>query len=803
MAIIVGGFSLVMLQGAWVGHYIQNQNLLVTEHFFPAALHGQDIISAYMAQLEEFEEAILTAEPERLKTAAGHTKNIINGLENIIAMTELPPALITLAKENLDHYRNFESQAFPLYAHMLTDPADDSLLAAAAEMHRLSQDLSAAFTLLTKTISTVVSDELQSITALTQRQNKNNLLIFLVVIVISSLLVAYILSHSIIRPLKKTVALANMMADGDLSQKLDIKQNDEIGELAQAMNAMARTLEDHYQELEDTVHEKTITLQKANSQLVLEIGQRKDTQHELLSAMAEVEKANRTKSTFLSMMSHELRTPMNGIIGMSSLALDTALTTTQNKYLSTIKNSAESLLTILNDILDFSTIEAQKLELESVDFEPRKIMDDISERLSLRAHDMGLDFFTLTDPTIPDWLHGDGARLRQVLLNLTGNAIKFTKSGEVAMRMEVIDRSAHAVTIRFAVSDTGIGIPKDRLVNLFEPFAQADVSTTRKFGGTGLGLSISNRLVELMGGKIQVESAEGEGSTFWFTATFTISDHARQAGHATGDRSLIYREGKIPPQGPPFKAPDKRILAVDDDNTNLVVAQAILETFGCVVDLARTGQEALDRLLEADYDLILMDIQMPVLDGLEATAAIKGWAKSPDAKKQAKSRTPIIALTADISAGARTKYLAAGMVDYLGKPLRPDILASSLKKWLHTTQGEEKSQAQTIHFSQSRLLQRLGGDQQKLKELTLATRIAIPQYLAELKTACANNNCQQAAATCLEIKKMGAKLGLAPLQHYALHLTMAMENNAMDQSRDHYQHLRTLLTELLKTLDDS
>jgi signal transduction histidine kinase/DNA-binding response OmpR family regulator len=803
MAIIVGGFSLVMLQGAWVGHYIQNQNHLVTQHFFPAALHGQNIISAYMAQLEEFKEAILTAEPERLKTAAGHTKNIINGLEKIIAITELPPALITQAKETLDHYRSFESQAFPLYSHMLTDSADESLLAAAAETHRLSQDLSASLTLLTKTISTIVSDELQSITTLTKRQNQNNLLIFLVVIIISSLLVAYILSHSIIRPLKKTVALANMMAAGDLSQKLDIKQNDEIGELSHAMNVMARTLEGHYQELEDTVHEKTITLQKANSQLVLEIGQRKDTQHELLSAMAEVEKANRTKSTFLNMMSHELRTPMNGIIGMSSLALDTDVTPTQNRYLTTIRNSAETLLTILNDILDFSTIEAEKLELEPVDFDPRKIVDDISERLSLRAHDMGLDFFTLTDPAIPDWLLGDATRLRQVLLNLTGNAIKFTTSGEVGMRLEVIDRSAQTVTIRFAVSDTGIGIPQDRLQNLFAPFAQADVSTTRKFGGTGLGLSISNRLVELMGGKIQVESSEGEGSTFSFTATFTISDHARQVGHATGDRSLIYREGKITRKGPPFRAPGKRILAADDDNTNLLVVQAILETFGCVVDLAHTGQEALDHILKADYDLILMDIQMPVLDGLEATAVIKGWAKSPDAEKQAKSRTPIIALTADISAGARTKYLAADMVDYLGKPLRPDILASSLKKWLHSSQGAGENQTQTIHFSKTRLLQRLGGDQQKLKELTLATRIAIPRYLAELETACANNNCQQAAATCLEIKKLGAKIGFAPLQHYALHLTMAMDNNAMDQSRDHYQHLRALLTELLKTLDGS
>ncbi len=622
------------------------------------------------------------------------------------------------------------------------------------------------------------------------------------VIVISSVLVAYILKNSIIKPLQKTVALANMMAAGDLSQKLDIGQNDEIGELALAMNAMAGKLEGHYQEMAETVNVKTLTLQKANKQLLLEIEQRKDTQHELLYAMENAEKANRTKSSFLAMMSHELRTPMNGIIGMSSLALDTVLDKTQMRYITTIHNSAEALLTILNDILDFSKIEADKLELEAIDFEPRTVMADIHELLSALAHDKGLDFCSLIDPSVPDTLQGDSTRLRQVILNLAGNAIKFTESGEVAMRMEVIARTPKDATIRFAISDTGIGIGQDRLQHIFEPFTQADLSTTRKFGGTGLGLTISSRLVELMGGKIMTESSEGEGSTFWFTATFAIPEHIQQAMPAPKERSLIYSEGKAPPRPKPaFTATGKRILVTDDDSINLIVAQAILETFGCVVHLAHTGQEALDLLQDADYDLILMDIQMPVMDGLEATATIKGWAQSPGTAKQAKSRIPIIAITADASEKGRKKYLAAGMAAYIGKPLRPDSLADCLRKWLPDNQGERRDRQAPSHFSRERLLKRLGGDQQKLDEVIVAARMAIPRLLTELELAFSTSNCRQAEETCLEIKKIGGKLGVAALQHHAIHLCLAMEGTNKDQAQVHYQKLRPLLHGLIQSLE--
>ncbi len=802
MAIILGGFTLVLLQGARVSSYTQEKNQLINDHFFPAALQAQEILAAYRAQLKEFAEAVRTAEPQRLQTGASHGAELITNLEHLAGRTALPAELIRAAAQNLAKYRLFADQALPLYSRLVNNPSDPGLLAAAEELDRLADNLDASFSRLARTTNDKVGDELLQVSTQSRQQNRVNLLIFLAVIITAVLLVAYILANSIIKPLQKTVALANRMAAGDLSQKLDHPQNDEIGVLVQAMNAMARQLEVHYLQLEAAVQDKTLTLQKANQLLRQEISLRKDIQHELLHAMAETEKANRAKSSFLAMMSHELRTPMNGIIGMASLLLDTSLNETQQRYITTISSSAETLLTILNDILDFSKIEADKMALDAVDFKPRRVVGEISDILSSQARDKGLGFFTLIDPSVPEWLQGDARRLRQILLKLATNALKFTAAGEVGLRMEVIAATAKSATIRFAISDTGMGIAADRLPQLFEPFIQADISTTRKFGGTGLGLTISKRLVELMGGKIQAESSAGKGSTFWFTASFAIPAHISQTIPAPRDRTLIYNETTAAAKTTaPFSAPGKQILVADDESTNLVVAQAILESFGCIVHLARTGEVALERLLSNDYDLILMAVQMPILNGLEATATIKSWAQSTQPEKQRKSRTPIIALTADTFHGYRHKNLAAGMADTLEKPLRPEALARCLLQWLPDQQQEKKERPDPLGFSRPRLLQRLGGDEQKVSALTLAARIAIPRYLASLDSACTNNNCQQAEETCQEIKALAAKLGVALLQHHALHLGLAMAGTDRDLTREHYEKLKSLLTELLHNLE--
>lgn len=802
VAIVWGGYLIVTIQGSWAERSIQDKRSLVAEHLFPAALKAQNTLSAYKAQLEKFEEALLAAKAERLKTAEPIQASIAQNLDLIASVPDLDPSLAEEAKKIRTEHGLFTQESATLYQDILASKADESTLKKGAEIARQGRSLLTSLTFFANTMSQAVGDELQKTSSLSQQNNKTSLLIFVAVIIISAVLVSYILSTSTIWPLKKAVVLANKMAAGDFSQRLDIPQNDEFGKLAKAMNLVAQQLEGQHKRLEEAVEKKTDILQKANKQLLFKIEQKKDAQHELLSTMEEADKAKRTKSAFLSMMSHELRTPMNGIIGMSNLVLDTSLNDSQRRYLSTIRHSAETLLTILNDILDFSKIETDKLELEAGDLEPRKLMDEISELLTIRAHDKGLVFFTLTDPSVPEWLQGDASRLRQVLLNLAGNAIKFTESGEVALRLEVTSNTAEAVTIRFSISDTGIGIPKDQLQSLFAPFTQGDTSTTRKFGGTGLGLSISRQLIELMGGTIEVESTENEGSTFWFTATFGISDYAEEAIPASKDRSLIYQEGKVsPPEQPSFEVAGKQILVADDDSTNLVVAQAILESFGCLAHVAHNGKECLERLHVNSYDLILMDVQMPEMDGLEATATIKSWATSPETDRQKKSRIPIIAITGDISEGAHQKYLDAGMADYLTKPLRPDSLAECLKKWLSNVPSQDKIQRDKLLFSPERLLKRLGGNQQKLKEIILKARTAIPHHLAELDMACGKNNCKQIDETCQAIKKLGAGLGIAALQHQTLHLCFAMEgDNNKETIRDHCNKLKFLLAELLNQL---
>ena len=520
-----------------------------------------------------------------------------------------------------------------------------------------------------------------------------------------SLLIAFVLSFMLQRvistPILRLASVMDQVRESkDYSQRVQQPSNDEVGILMRGFNAMIERLErhdeqlkDHRDSLEREVADRTSELSDANSRLEKTVGALRESKEA-------AEAANRAKSQFLANMSHEIRTPLNGVLGMNQLLEGTDLTEKQSHYVTVMGNSGRTLLELINSVLDLAKIEAGKIEVESIPFNARQLVEDTVVSFAAVARPKNIDLIRIVDPQVPAEIIGDPNRTKQILSNLIGNALKFTEHGFISTKLSIMAAQEDRVTLRFEVRDSGIGIDPEVQARIFESFSQADGSTTRKYGGTGLGLTIARDLAQAMGGDIGVTSTPGEGATFWFT----IECRAEDSRHS-GQGSLSDRDGVDSLHDDDGLLVGMSVLLCEDNPVNLEVALGMLRQLGCTADAATNGREAIARWEEGAYDLIVMDCQMPDMDGYTASREIRRLEKEAVSKDPELVSIPIVALTANALSGDREKCLAAGMTDYLAKPFKlselKDVVARVLSKGDYVSRkpghGQHTGKRRVVH----------------------------------------------------------------------------------------------------------